>query len=58
MHGAQPTHFQDVNAGKTGGKLLIESESPERETRKRRTGKRKAGSRFDRESDTKESDRV
>ncbi|MFE9465751.1 hypothetical protein ACFYNW_19120, partial [Streptomyces virginiae] len=34
-------HFRNSKPEKSGGKLLIESESPERETRKRKPGKRR-----------------
>ncbi|GGT64152.1 hypothetical protein GCM10010207_74330 [Streptomyces atratus] len=44
-----------IRTGNGTKKNLVRLEPPERETRKRRTGKRP---RFDRESDTKESDRV
>ncbi|MFF3036429.1 hypothetical protein ACFVS7_36150, partial [Streptomyces rubiginosohelvolus] len=44
--------------GQGDGKGLIESDSPERESAKANCLEAKCETRFDRESDTKESDRV
>ncbi|MFF1561893.1 hypothetical protein, partial [Streptomyces sp. NPDC058279] len=51
-----PTHHRSFEAGKSGGKVLIESDSPKRESAK--ALEPESEPRFDRESDTKESDRV